>query len=176
MKKKKFFFDGTNIKIGEIEITKKKEMFSINNTEKRADDLVFYKQRLQSILDITQKNLDHNGWRKNNSKDDYEFSPIEPNSFDTADQFKTASLFLSQIGPPAKTIFRDRCSYGLKHDAERWGSKVGLHHYVSNGIMIAAMIDGEFTTKNLRRTSDLSICGKISGKRWTQIRKFIDQT
>jgi len=122
---------------------------------------------LKMITNFLQLNQIHLNW----SAVSNEFGSI-----DTADQFKTASLFLSQIGPPAKTIFRDRCSYGLKHDAERWGSKVGLHHYVSNGIMIAAMIDGEFTTKNLRRTSDLSICGKISGKRWTQVLKFIDQT
>lgn len=76
--------------------------------------------------------------------------PYEPNqhSFDTEtglQQVATAIEFLLQNGiAPASD------SYGLKHDAERWGRDNGFVPYVSNGALIVAAIylgfelDGDF--------------------------------
>jgi hypothetical protein len=52
-------------------------------------------------------------------------SPIQP------DQVLTAMMFLRMFTP----------SYYLKHVAERWGAKVGLCSYVSNGALILAAME-----------------------------------
>ena len=58
-------------------------------------------------------------------------------------EVRTAKLFLAMFFEPAKTFYTARGSYGLKHDAEDFGEKlggekVGLVSYVSNGAMIKA--------------------------------------
>lgn len=54
--------------------------------------------------------------------------------FDSQDEIHTATAFLSLCRPSSR-----RCgSYGLKHQAEGWGSRSGLAPYVSNGALILA--------------------------------------
>jgi hypothetical protein len=52
-------------------------------------------------------------------------------------QVFTAVMFLSQFRPTKRGTY---CSYFLKHAAERWGRKVGLCSYVSNGALIKAAL------------------------------------
>jgi hypothetical protein len=53
------------------------------------------------------------------------------------DQVFTAVMFLSQFRPTKRGTYD---SYFLKHAAERWGGKVGLCSYISNGALIAAAL------------------------------------
>ncbi len=54
-----------------------------------------------------------------------------------ADQVVTAIEYLRQFRPTK----RGTCSsYFLKHEAERWGGRNGLCHYISNGALIAAAL------------------------------------
>lgn len=67
----------------------------------------------------------------------------EPASPLDREQVATAIAFLT-CGP-VKVLRRVPCrwipsSYGLKHQAERWGRAVGMAPYVSNGSMIAAAL------------------------------------
>jgi hypothetical protein len=59
-------------------------------------------------------------------------SPIQP------DQVLTARMFLRRFTPTKLAYFS---SYFLKHEAERWGAKVGLCSYVSNGALILAAME-----------------------------------
>jgi hypothetical protein len=55
---------------------------------------------------------------------------------DALDEVRTACAYL--LARPEGRTWRD--SYGLKHEAERWGRAVGMNSYVANGTLIAAAI------------------------------------
>lgn len=60
-------------------------------------------------------------------------------------QVATAIAFLRRCTPTVRTKLS---SYGLKHDAERWGAtQPGLSPYVSNGALIAAAVYLGFPTR-----------------------------
>lgn len=54
-------------------------------------------------------------------------------------QVKTASGWLDQFATPAKRARFGVGSYGLKHEMESWGRRVGLEPYISNGAAIEAV-------------------------------------
>jgi hypothetical protein len=61
-----------------------------------------------------------------------------------AAQVATAIGFLRSCSP---AVSRGQNSYALKHQAEDWGFRNGMEHYVSNGALIAAAIYLGFTVK-----------------------------
>lgn len=65
--------------------------------------------------------------------------PNRDNGFDVA-QLATAGAFLRLLRPTATATDGSPGSYGLKHDAERWGRAHGMAPYVSNGALIAAAV------------------------------------
>src|SRR5437879_415103 len=54
-----------------------------------------------------------------------------------AAQVQTAVAYLRQFRPTARGTYS---SYDLKHRAERWGGKLGMSSYITNGAMIAAAL------------------------------------
>lgn len=58
-----------------------------------------------------------------------------------AAQVATAAAFLRLLSPTRSATPQSPGSYGLKHDAERWGRVNGMQPYVANGALIAAAVE-----------------------------------
>ena len=70
-----------------------------------------------------------------------------------ADGLATAGAFLRLLTPTRSVNMRSPGSYGLKHDAERWGRSQGMAPYVSNGALIAAAVALGYPIRHGRRGS-----------------------
>jgi len=70
-----------------------------------------------------------------------------------ADELATAAAFLRLLTPTATASYKSPGSYGLKHDAERWGRSHGMAPYVSNGALIAAAVALGLPIRRSRRDS-----------------------
>lgn len=63
------------------------------------------------------------------------------------DQVQTCADWLA-LQRPTKTLNRERTSYQLKHDVERWVSRTRKkHQYISNGGFVAAALGLGFSFK-----------------------------
>ena len=73
------------------------------------------------------------------------------------EEFIRACEFLEQV-PRRSTINRDRSSYGLKHEAERFHREQGVDNpYVANGMFIAAAICLGFKIKQNGPNAHLNV-------------------
>ena len=61
-------------------------------------------------------------------------------------------LFVAVLGlfPNRTTAYRQRTSYGLKHDAEHLGERMGEREYISNEDLIIAMVQAHFRPTQAR--------------------------
>ncbi|MCA6109593.1 hypothetical protein [Bradyrhizobium cenepequi] len=64
--------------------------------------------------------------------------------------------FLRMFRPTKKGTFS---SYWLKHEAERWGGRNGMRHYVSNGALLLAALLLRLTVEPHRRPSPNAMIG-----------------
>ena len=89
--------------------------------------------------------LCRNGWDRHVSHPEFLWTDR------IGDEFHCACAYLDFLGSPIKNItYRIPSSYGLKHDAEKWHETyMHSHQYVSNGVMIAAIIAKGFAPAKL---------------------------
>jgi hypothetical protein len=64
----------------------------------------------------------------------------------------TAAAWISACTRKLKTKWYWGTSYGLKHEAERWGRSNGMSPYVSNGAFIKAAILAGYEVRQLKTT------------------------
>lgn len=67
------------------------------------------------------------------------------------ERVRTAMRYIETNCKHRKTFNSRRGSYGLKHDAERWGRESGMSPYVANGEFILAAILTGFEYKREKR-------------------------
>jgi hypothetical protein len=88
----------------------------------------------------------------------------ERNSFSPRN-VATAIAYLREYCRPARTRKGGTSSYGLKHDAERWGQRNGLQPYVTNGELIVAAVYLGFKIETMRNCPNAWIsCRTLKSK------------
>jgi hypothetical protein len=110
--------------------------------------------------DIHEIFIDANGLHERDIED---WTPI-----DSMEVF-TATCFIQSFSKKVKLANKSRSSYGLKHDAERWGAdmmRAGLDTlpYISNGAFIQAMSENGFMPV-WRWNYGLNCCFKATWKK-----------
>lgn len=90
-----------------------------------------------------------------------------------AGQIATAAAFLQLLTPTRTATFRSPSSYGLKHDAERWGRVNGMEPYVSNGALIAAAVALGLPVRHFGRGS-FNVTVGVSVRDLRRVREAMD--